>query len=237
MDASRRSRIVLFSESNSPFGASFLRTIAARDDFVLAALVTQLKPCPDYAGAQRPVDLVRMARARRLRVLRLSNVNAAEPELRALAADYFLVANYHQILEPRIVALPRRFAINFHPSPLPRYAGLRPFYWMAKRGETQGGVSAIAIDQRIDGGDLIAQELFPLAGHESEAELREIHFEASYDLLRKLLARLDGLERADFTPQDLSRRTYFGRRALARERRGRAWHPGAWSQTRPSLRP
>ena len=237
MEDRRPPRIVLFSESNSPFGAGFLRAIAARDQLVLAALVTQCKPCPDYRAERRPVDLVRMARARRIPVLRLSNVNAAQAELRDLAADYFVVANFHQILEQHIFALPRRFAINFHPSPLPRYAGLRPFYWMAKFGETQGGVTAIALDERIDGGDIVAQELFPLGGHESEAELREIHFRASFELLKQLLGRLDQLERASFVAQDLSRRTYFGARALARELRGRAWPEAAWTHSRPALRP
>ena len=105
--------------------------------------------------------------------------------------------------------MPRRFSINFHPSPLPRYAGLRPHYWMWKFGEWKGGVTAINLDQIIDGGDIVDQITFPLEGNESEQQLKDIHFLQSVELLHRILERMPNLDTTQFKHQDLSRRTYF----------------------------
>jgi methionyl-tRNA formyltransferase len=69
-------------------------------------------------------------------------------------------------------------------------------------------VTAIAFNERLDAGDIVAHDLFPLTGRESELELREVHFLALVELLQKLPERMDALQSTDFRRQDLSRGTY-----------------------------
>ena len=47
--------------------------------------------------------------------------------------------------------------INFHPSPLPRYRGVRPINWALKNGETEHGVTFIEMTPGIDNGPIISQ--------------------------------------------------------------------------------
>src|SRR5437588_9696410 len=55
--------------------------------------------------------------------------------------DYlFSIINPH-ILSKQILALPRRGAINFHDSPLPRYAGSYATSWAILQGERVHGVT------------------------------------------------------------------------------------------------
>lgn len=105
--------------------------------------------------------------------------------------------------------LVRMGALNFHPSPLPRYAGLAPFYWMSENHETQGGVSAVRTTAGLDEGPLVAQQLLALTGGETAREIRDMHFAASWRLFDLVLPTL--LDRSYRTwDQDLSKRTYFG---------------------------
>lgn len=111
--------------------------------------------------------------------------------------------------QERLLAVPSYDALNFHPSPLPRYAGLAPFYWMAENHETQGGVSAVRTTAGLDEGPLVAQQLLALTGGETAREIRDMHFAASWRLFDLVLPTL--LDRSYRTwDQDLSKRTYFG---------------------------
>ena len=175
-------RIVLFTETNSVFGDYFLTRLASHDDVTLAAVA-----------------------------LRPSNVNTQGfvTAIEDLAPDFFIVANYQLRLGKKLLKVPRRDSINFHPSPLPRYAGLVPFYWMAENHETDGGVSAIRMTIGLDEGPLVAQQLLSLTGTESATEIRDLHFAASWRLFDLVLPTLlDGSYRT--WDQDLSQRTYFG---------------------------
>src|SRR5207302_8114720 len=123
---------VLFSERNSPFGLGFLRYLSRSEMVDLIALVTRTDEvvCDYYVDDDYSVNLKDEALTIGIQVFQPPDVNASEGLLRPLNADYFIIANYQQILGRPIFELPQELTINFHPSPLPRYAGLRPFFWM-----------------------------------------------------------------------------------------------------------
>ncbi len=207
-------RIVLFTETNSVFGDYFLTRLASQEDVTLAAVVLR-EPgalCDYYLDEPDPVDLAEKAAHLRVPALRSARVNTQEfvTAVEDLAPDYFIVANYQLRLGRRVLEVPRCDAINFHPSPLPRYAGLAPFYWMAENHETEAGVSAARMTIGLDEGPLLAQQLLSLTGTETAKEIRDLHFIASWRLFDLVLPTL--LDRSYRTwDQDLSERTYFGR--------------------------
>ena len=47
------------------------------------------------------------------------------------------------------------------------YAGLAPFFWMAKNGEREGGASVLLAKPLVDAGPLLAQKAISLAGTET----------------------------------------------------------------------
>ena len=210
-------RIVLFSEINSPFGYNFLMELTRHQTLQIVGVVTQpdTKLCEYYQAEPAPVNIKSATRSRGIPVLQPDNVNQAAQRLASFEADFFIIANYQQILSRRIFKLPKRFTLNFHPSLLPEYAGLWPFFWMARNHERHSGVSAIAINEIIDAGDIVEQTIINLRGDESEVELRTIHFGESLTLLRNVIGRLHTLRSEEFQKQDFSKRSYYSRRDFA----------------------
>ena len=209
-------RIVLLSEANSKFGAPVLQRLLDHPAIDLVAVVTRPPGvlCDYYVDEPNPVDLAELGAAAGVPVLRPADVNRPEvvKQIRGLRPDYFVIANYQQIIGKPLLALPAVAAVNFHPSPLPRYAGLAPFFWMAKNGERHGGVSATLTGTGIDDGPLLAQHQLPLDGTETAAEIRDSHFQASWNLVDEVLPSL--VDRSfHAVAQDLRARSYYGRPA------------------------
>jgi methionyl-tRNA formyltransferase len=207
-------KIVLFSEINSPFGYNFLLELSRHRNIEVVGVVTQpdTKLCEYYRAESFPVNIKMEARRRGIPVLQPECVNKAKKSIARFDADFFIIANYQQILARWIFNLPRKFTLNFHPSLLPAYAGLWPFFWMARNHETESGVSVIAVNETIDAGDIVEQIPITLRGDETQAELRTIHFTASIMLLKKVIERLPTLRAEEFRKQDLSKRSYYSKR-------------------------
>ncbi|MFD0421628.1 methionyl-tRNA formyltransferase [Streptomyces parvus] len=241
-----RIRVVLFSEVNSKLGSPFLSMLHGHPQVDLAAVVTspQGKHCSYFTDDPEQVDLVTQGAALGVPVLRPSSVNLPSfvEELEGYGADYFLVANFQQILRERLLSAPRVTAVNFHPSPLPAFAGLSPFYWMIREGATESAVSAIEMAPVLDSGDLIMQHQVPLTGDETAIELRTAQERANVLMLLELIPRLVDRSYRPI-PQDPARRSYFGRPSdadlhldfrlpaavVARHVRAGYRSPGAWT--------
>ncbi|MDX5922270.1 MULTISPECIES: methionyl-tRNA formyltransferase [Bacillus cereus group] len=205
-------KVVLFSEVNSKFGLPFLEELIQEPSISVEALVTspEGKLCSYYIGEPDQVDLEKEAKDIGIPVLRPDKLNDSNTIelLKNYNADYFIIANYQKILKEDILSIPKEDTINFHPSPLPRYAGLAPFFWMAKNGEKEGGVSCIQVVPEIDAGPILAQMPVVMSGTETSLEIREIHFKQSIILLKQVLQKI---KNKDFTSklQLLCDRTYY----------------------------
>ncbi|MFG3497070.1 methionyl-tRNA formyltransferase [Streptomyces sp. NPDC047928] len=209
-----RIRVVLFSEVNSKLGSPFLDLLARHPQVELAGVVTSRpgRLCSYFVDDPDQVDLAAQAAALGVPVLRPAKVNSPDSlaGLGALDADYFIVGNYQQILKEELLALPRVTSVNFHPSPLPRYAGLAPFYWMVRHGERLGAVSAIEITPGVDAGPLLMQKPMLLTGQETALKLRTAQEQLNVRMLAELVPQLADRSFTR-TPQDERARTYFGR--------------------------
>lgn len=217
-------RVVLFTETNSLFGAPLFHRLLEHPDVDLTALVVREEGrlCDYYIDDDEQVDLADEGAKHGIRVLRPRDLESPDvlTELQALEPDFFLVGNYQKLLRTPVLQIPRVDTINFHPSPLPKYAGLAPFYWMAAARETDGGVSAIRMNEALDDGPIVAQQLLRLRGDETEREIRDRHFEASWRLFDLVLpTRIDRSYRT--VEQDPQERTYFGRPPIERHGTGR----------------
>ncbi|MGL5384407.1 MAG: methionyl-tRNA formyltransferase [Serratia sp. (in: enterobacteria)] len=210
----KRLKIVLFSEVNSKLGSPFLRILSAHPMIELVAVVTspQNSLCGYFLNDPLKVDIEVEARAMGLPVLRPERVSAAAVvvQLTELDPDYFIVANFQQILSPELLAIPRIAPINFHPSPLPRYAGLAPFYWVVRNGERHSAISVIRMEEGLDTGPIIMQRQITLSGLETGLSLRSIQEQQNVLMLLDLIPLLS-TGAVTYAPQDISKRTYCGR--------------------------
>ena len=76
--------------------------------------------------------------------------------------DLFLVAAYGKIIPQEILTIPKKGIINVHPSLLPKYRGATPIHSPILRGDKETGVTIMLIDEKMDHGPILNQEIYPL---------------------------------------------------------------------------
>ena len=187
---------------------------AGRDDVL--AVVTQ----PDRAGGRGlqclPCALKPLATGRGLPVFDPPDASAEEfaARMAALEPDVVVVASFGQFLKRNLLAAPRLGTINVHPSLLPKYRGASPIQWALANGERETGVSVLYVTPKMDAGDLLAQERFPIAPDEMFCTLEPKLAALGTELLARVLDEFRA-GRTRGVPQDESQVTFA--RKLAKE--------------------
>ena len=78
--------------------------------------------------------------------------------LKSFDADIFIVAAYGQILQQRVLDIPKYGCVNIHASLLPQYRGAAPIQWSIIRGEKVTGVTTMQMNAGLDTGDMLVKE-------------------------------------------------------------------------------
>jgi len=135
----------------------------------------------------------------------------AIPFISAYTADVLLSVNYLFIIEKDIILFPKKYAVNFHGSLLPKYRGRSPHIWAIINNEKETGITAHLITEGCDEGDIIYQENLPIHPAATGADLLEL-FSVRYPSIVNDV--IDTLESGNplFIKQDESKATWFGKR-------------------------
>ena len=187
---------------------------AGRDE--VAGVVTQ----PDRAGGRglqcQPCVVKSLALARGLPVRTPENASEESfaVELAALQPDVILVASYGQFLKKNLLAVPRLGTINVHPSLLPKYRGASPIQWALANGDTETGVSVLYVTPKMDAGDILAQERFPISPDDTFCTLEPKLAAKGADLLLRVLDHFRAGQ-TQGVPQDETQATFA--RKLSKE--------------------
>lgn len=122
--------------------------------------------------------------------------------------DYIFSINNGIILKPAFIARAKSLVINYHDSPLPRYAGMYAPNWALLNQEKQHAVSWHILDEGIDTGDLLEQEFIELDELEPIWSVNMKCFGAALLSFERLVDKIrnNSLTR---TPQDLTKRSYY----------------------------
>ena len=156
------------------------------DDEVVGVVSQPDRP----AGRKRrltPCPLKAFADACSLPVMtpeRIGDPEAVEA-LAALAPDLFVVVAYGQYIPERVINLAPEQAINVHPSLLPKYRGSAPIQWTLLNGDVETGVSIIYLARKMDAGDILRQEVYPVEPEDTSASLHDRMAERGAELLLK----------------------------------------------------
>ena len=131
-------------------------------------------------------------------------------KLKQYNADIFVVVAYGRIIPEHIFNLPRLKTINLHPSLLPKYRGAAPIRWALINGEKETGITIQQINEKLDAGDIILQESFPVDENINAAELKECVIEKGSQMLKQAINELnDGT--AALIKQNDDEATYCGK--------------------------
>jgi len=166
----------------------------------------------------------------------------ARDAVRAAAAEAMIVAAYGLILPKAVLdAVPH--AINIHASLLPRWRGAAPIQRAILAGDSQTGVSIMAMEPGLDTGPVLMREAIAIA---PEDDAQSLHDRLAHLGARMIVATLRDMAQGTVSPepQDESRATYaakidksdtlldWRKSALELDRVVRAFRPAPGARTR-----
>ena len=149
------------------------------------------------------------------RIRRITSPDVNSPTfveyIKGLNIDLIVVFFFPQILKTALLQTPRLGVLNCHPSLLPRYGGPHPAFWMLKNGESVAGVTVHVMTEKIDAGDIVAQQELIVGEHENAGQLTQRQHHAAAALLTEAVnAMAQGT--LSPKPQNIAERTYFGKK-------------------------
>jgi formyltetrahydrofolate deformylase len=119
---------------------------------------------------------------------------AFENELLTAAAqyapDYLVLAKFMRILSPGFVSSFKDRIINIHHSFLPAFKGARPYRQAFERGVKLIGATAHIVNNELDDGPIISQQIIPVAHHNSLEDMIAAGHEVEKSVLADALQML-----------------------------------------------
>lgn len=164
----------------------------------------------------------------------------------SLAPEVIFSFYYRQLLSSEILTVPAAGAFNLHGSYLPHYRGRCPVNWVLVNGEQETGVTLHRMVAKADAGDIVAQQIVPIAWEDTARSLYGKLCRAAALLLDETLPLIKAGNTPGY-PQDLTTGSYYGGRTPADGRIDWHWpasriynliravtepYPGAFALTR-----
>ncbi|MCF8053612.1 MAG: methionyl-tRNA formyltransferase [Deltaproteobacteria bacterium] len=189
------------------FSASVLRALIAAG-FPLRAVVTRAD-APTGRGQMLVASPVKaVAEEHGIAVITPQRLVTTTAEyLRELNAKLFVVVAYGKILKADILNIPPLGCINVHPSLLPQYRGPAPVNWALFNGEENSGISIMRMDEGIDTGDVVLQEVVPILPDDDYGSLLARYATLAGSMLIRAIT-LIATGKAHYLPQDDRQATY-----------------------------
>lgn len=118
-----------------------------------------------------------------------------------MSPAHIVVAGCTEKISDKLIGLSKGYALNIHPSLLPRYRGTDPSYWIVRNGETVSGITAHQLTQVWDGGDIALQLQFKVSQTDTLASYLDTLYQAMLVFAGYLYPHLEKND-LEFTPQD-----------------------------------
>ncbi|MFD5697323.1 methionyl-tRNA formyltransferase [Streptomyces lasiicapitis] len=142
--------------------------------------------------------------------------------LKSADPDLIVANNWRTWLPPEIFDLPRHGTLNVHDSLLPTYAGFSPLIWALINGEPEVGVTAHRMDAELDMGDILLQRPVAVGPTDTTKDLFHKTVDLIAPIVRESLDLIDS-GKAEWTPQDRSKASFFHKRSIEDSRIDWTW--------------
>ncbi len=174
-------RIVVLGEK--PQGAAWLRSLLESDLFDIVA------------GVPRFIDRQWWGWDPFEDILREHNIPIVQrADLPSLEYDILWSIMYGFIIEGEHIHHAKWFGLNLHESPLPRYRGCNGYTHAILEDAATYGTTFHFLAPELDGGDIIAQEIFPIDPNETSKELYLRTMGISHTLFKRMLPHVAAKE-------------------------------------------
>ena len=132
--------------------------------------------------------------------------------------DFLFSFYFREMIQARVLDIPRLGAYNLHGSLLPKYRGRAPLNWVLVKGETETGITLHAMTPKPDDGFIVAQTRLPIAWDETALSLTAKAASAGRELVAGAIPSLLDGSSPRIDQRTLGASTYFGGRKPADSR-------------------
>jgi len=149
-------------------------------------------------------------------LLKIDHINdsVVSETLKEREIDWLFIIGWSQIASEETIKAPKLGVIGAHPTLLPEGRGRAAIPWAIIKGLEQTGVTFFKMDQGVDTGEILAQEIIPIEERETATTLYKkvdvAHVSLFLDTLPKLISGNYSLQK-----QDDSKATYWEGRTPA----------------------
>ncbi len=126
------------------------------------------------------------------------------------SVDHLFSINNEHILTQDVLRLATNYAINYHDSLLPKYAGTHATSWALLNGEVEHGITWHVIANKVDAGDILQQRIVEIAADETALSLNTKCFEAAIAAFAELVDEVAG-ETVEPIQQNPDNRSFYPR--------------------------
>jgi methionyl-tRNA formyltransferase len=172
-----------------------LRALAALEDAGvcrLAGVLTNPDAAKGRGGKSAPTETAVAAFGLDPRppILKFERLDGTAREAVAtLKPDLLVSFAYGKIFGPKFLALFPLGGVNVHPSLLPRWRGASPIQAAVLHGDAETGVCVQRLTAKMDCGEILARERFPLSERETTLSLSTVAAEKGAALLAEVIRR------------------------------------------------
>ena len=125
--------------------------------------------------------------------------------------DYLFSIINTKILSSSVLRLPVFSAINYHDSPLPKYAGVHATSWALLSNEKNHAVTWHKMEEIVDKGFILKQTIFPIREDETALSLNLECYIRGLESFKDLIKDLAQDNTSLGIEQDIKNRSYFAR--------------------------
>ncbi|MGB9305733.1 MAG: methionyl-tRNA formyltransferase [Mycobacterium sp.] len=154
-----------------------------------------------------------LAREHRIPVHLTERVDAETIDLvKRAEPDVIVVNSWYTKMPAELYDLPPHGTLNLHDSLLPKFTGFSPVLWALISGESEFGLTIHRMDDGLDSGDILIQQVLPIGPTDTGTELVMRAMDLIPGALRDALSALES-GTATWRPQNKAERTYFHKRS------------------------
>lgn len=142
------------------------------------------------------------------KVIHSSNSESFYKEVNELKPDVIISFSAPEVIKEPLLSCPKYGILNVHGSLLPDYRGCMPSFWCLYNDEKYGGATVHYMSEKIDDGDIVAQDKVYIGDCQSMFELMKRTKKVGGEMMVKALKDLKNgtLERI---PNNVSEGRYF----------------------------
>jgi methionyl-tRNA formyltransferase len=169
----RAIKLKMIFMGTSDFAATILESLI-EDKYNLQAVFTKPDSTVGRNAKENKNQVKILADQHSLPVFQPKKLDAEiASQIKKMHPDIIIVAAYGKIIPQAILEIPGFGCLNIHPSLLPKFRGPSPIQNALLLGEKETGVSIILLNEEMDAGDILNQDVLPIKPSDTAESLHK----------------------------------------------------------------